>query len=75
MTQVSHIKKSIIHILFSHTKSDSLNHLTAGLEKTLRLLQALTQIIIAYALSPLEAQPWAQVRKQINLGKVERSIP
>jgi hypothetical protein len=75
MTQVSHINKSIHSHIFSHTKSDNLNHLTAGLEKALRLLQALTQIIIAYALSPLEAQPWAQVRKQINLGKAERSIP
>ncbi|KAG9228174.1 peroxisomal biogenesis factor 11 [Amylocarpus encephaloides] len=38
----------------------------AGLEKTLRLLQALTQICASYAPNP---QPWLQARKQIALGR------
>lgn len=42
--------------------------LTAGLEKTLRLLQGLSQIIIAYTSSPLSATPWLQARKQFALG-------
>lgn len=41
---------------------------SAGLEKTLRLLQALVQIIAAYSLTATAAKPWLQARKQFALG-------
>jgi hypothetical protein len=55
------------HIPPSHTNA-STSHSTAGLEKTLRFLQGLSQIILAYTLSPTAAAPWFQARKQFALG-------
>jgi hypothetical protein len=48
--------------------------LSAGLEKTLRLLQAVTQIIAAYSLTVTSAAPWLQARKQFALGEITSSL-
>ncbi|KAJ5052135.1 uncharacterized protein L3040_001894 [Drepanopeziza brunnea f. sp. 'multigermtubi'] len=41
----------------------------AGLEKTLRLLQSLAQIVAAYSLTAAAAAPWLQARTQLALGR------
>ncbi|KUJ17167.1 uncharacterized protein LY89DRAFT_718826 [Mollisia scopiformis] len=41
----------------------------AGLEKTLRFLQALAQIIASYTLSPSSAKPWQTAWRQLALGR------
>ncbi|KAK6579889.1 hypothetical protein PZA11_007597 [Diplocarpon coronariae] len=41
----------------------------AGLEKTLRLLQSLAQVVAACSLTATAAAPWLQARKQFALGR------
>ncbi|PBP26178.1 PEX11 domain protein [Diplocarpon rosae] len=44
-------------------------HPTAGLEKTLRLLQSLAQVVAACSLTTTAAAPWLQARNQLALGR------
>ena len=49
----------------------------AGLEKTLRLFQALAQLMLAYSVAPssLSTSPWAIARTQFALGKPTHISP
>ena len=42
---------------------------TGGLEKILRLLQSLSQILAAWALTSEDAQLWLHLRRQFALGR------
>lgn len=70
MTPVSasELELNLPSFLTSRSTKHRLNPHLAGLEKTLRLLQALAQITAAYSVSGTDAQPWLQARNQIALG-------
>jgi hypothetical protein len=49
------------------------DHGTGGLEKILRLLRALSQILAAYALTAEDAKIWLHLRDQFGLGMLNEN--